>query len=64
MNTVYLDHALSVLRKQGSPVLDADVAGLSAFIRSHLGLVGHNSFVLPDLDGRPRPLREPTPDDL
>ncbi|WP_249645667.1 transposase [Nocardia sputi] len=63
-NTGYLDHALSVLRGHGYPVPDADVARLSAFIRAHLGLEGHHSFVLPDLDGRPWPLRAPaTPDD-
>ena len=43
----------------GYPVLDADAARLSAFIRTHLGLDGHYSFVLPDLGGRPRPLRDP-----
>lgn len=58
-NTVYLDHAVTMLREQGYPVLDDDVARLSAFIRAHLGLDGHYSFVLPDLGGRPRPLRDP-----
>ncbi|MEV0044856.1 Tn3 family transposase [Nocardia rhamnosiphila] len=50
-NTVYLDQAVGVLREQGYPVLDADVARLSAFIRSHLGLDGHYSFVLPSWVG-------------
>ncbi|WP_458687573.1 Tn3 family transposase [Nocardia tengchongensis] len=58
-NTVYLDHAVTELRAQGYPVLDEDMARLSAFIRTHLGLDGHYSFVLPDLGGRPRPLRDP-----
>lgn len=57
-NTVYLNHAIEALREQGYPVLDTDVARLSAFIRSHLGLDGHYSFVLPDLGGV-RPLRDP-----
>ena len=48
-NTVYLDHAVTILREQGYPVLDDDVARLSAFIRTYLGLDGHYSFVLPDL---------------
>ncbi|WP_433562961.1 Tn3 family transposase [Nocardia sp. CA-151230] len=58
-NTVYLDHAVMPLRAQGYPVLDDDVARLSAFIRAHPGLDGHYSFVGPDLGGRPRPLRNP-----
>ncbi|MFI9535512.1 Tn3 family transposase [Nocardia fusca] len=58
-NTVYLNHALGVLREQSYPVLDADTERLSAFIRSHLGLDGHYSFVLPELGGRVRPLRDP-----
>ncbi|WP_327116148.1 transposase [Nocardia sp. NBC_01730] len=58
-NTVYLDHALSVLREPGYPLCDADVARLLAFIRAHLGLEGHYSFLLPDLRGRRRPLRDP-----
>jgi TnpA family transposase len=63
-NTVYLDHAVKQLREQGCPVLEADEARLSAFIRAHLGLEGHYSFVLPGLGGRPRPLRDPEgPDD-
>ncbi|MEV0111340.1 Tn3 family transposase [Nocardia sp. NPDC050799] len=57
-NTVYLNQALGALREQGYPVLDADVERLSAFIRSHLGLDGHYSFVLPELGGRVRPLRD------
>ncbi|MEV6140140.1 hypothetical protein AB0L63_29665 [Nocardia sp. NPDC051990] len=35
------------------------LARLPAFIRAHLGLDGRYSFVLPDLDGRPRPLHNP-----
>lgn len=58
-NTVYLDHTVRTLRQQGYPVLDTDVARLSAFIRTHLGLEGHYSFMLPDLGGQPRPLRNP-----
>ena len=33
-NTVYLDHALDQLRGQGYPVLDADVARLSPYMRN------------------------------
>ncbi|MEV4123928.1 hypothetical protein [Nocardia sp. NPDC049707] len=45
--------------EQGYPVLDADVARLSAFIRARLGRDGHYSFALPDLGGPPRPPRYP-----
>ena len=63
-NTVYLDTALNHLRAQGYPVLDADVVRLSAFIRSHIAIDGHYAFVLPDLGGTHRPLRDPdNPDD-
>lgn len=58
-NTVNLNHAIEALREQGYSVLDTDVERLSAFIRSHLGLDGHYSFVLPDLGGVVRPLRDP-----
>ena len=58
-NTVYLDRALDQLRAQDYPVLDADVARLSAFIRDHIGIDGHYSFNLPDLGGTHRPLRDP-----
>lgn len=62
-NTVYLDRALTQLRDQGYPVLDEDVARLSAFMRRHIGVDGHYSFVLPDLSGAHRPLRDPQADD-
>jgi TnpA family transposase len=58
-NTVYLDRALTVLREQGYPVLDEDVARLSAYIRKHINVVGHYSFRLPDLGGAWRELRDP-----
>ncbi|MCX0273361.1 transposase [Nocardia zapadnayensis] len=58
-NTIYLDRALDQLRDQGYPVLDADVARLSALIRSHIGFDGHYAFHLPDLGGLHRPLRDP-----
>jgi hypothetical protein len=37
-NTVYLDRALAELRKQGYPVLDEDVARLSAYLRKHINV--------------------------
>jgi TnpA family transposase len=40
-NTVYPDHALTALRDQGHPVLDADVARLSAYVRRHINVHGH-----------------------
>ncbi|WP_326969038.1 Tn3 family transposase [Arthrobacter sp. CG_A4] len=58
-NTVYLDRVLDALRATGYPVLDADVARLSPYMRKHINVHGHYSFLLPELlDGR-RPLRDP-----
>jgi hypothetical protein len=61
-NTIYLDHALAVLREQGRPVREADAARLSVYQHAHLNVHGHYSFVLPDLAGGRRPLRNPNPD--
>ncbi|MET3173912.1 UNVERIFIED_ORG: hypothetical protein ABIB52_001757 [Arthrobacter sp. UYCu721] len=58
-NTVYLDHALTALREQGYPVLDADVVRPSAYARRHINVPGHYSFQLPDLAGGRRTLRDP-----
>lgn len=58
-NTVYMDRALAQLRAQGYPVLQDDVAHLSAYIRRHINVHGHYSFRLPDLGGAWRALREP-----
>jgi TnpA family transposase len=63
-NTVYLDHALDQLRATGYPVLDADVARLSPYMRRHINFHGHYSFAIPDLRGARRALRDPdAPDD-
>ena len=62
--TVYLDAAVRQLRAQGYPVLDEDMARLSPFVSSHLGIHGTYSFVLPDLGlGAIRELRDPDQDD-
>ncbi|MET8351578.1 Tn3 family transposase [Micromonospora sp. NPDC005206] len=59
-NTLYLDLALAGLRAQGYPVLYADVARLSPYVRHHIRVHGHYTFTLPDLGGRTyRPLRDP-----
>lgn len=57
-NTRYLDAALHQLRAQGYPILDEDVARLSPFAHGHLNVTGTYSFVLPDLAGGLRPLRD------
>jgi hypothetical protein len=58
--TVYLDAAVRQFRAQGYPVLDEDLARLSPFVSSHLGVHGTYSFVLPDLaPGAIRQLRDP-----
>jgi TnpA family transposase len=58
-NTLYLDYALTTLRAQGHPVLDADADRLSAYQHRHINVHGHYSFALPDLGGARRPLRDP-----
>jgi len=60
-NTRYMNAALDQLRAQGHPVLDADVARLSPLIRKHLNVHGRYSFLLPELPGDLRSLRDPTP---
>ncbi|MEU4532888.1 hypothetical protein AB0F49_32105 [Micromonospora ureilytica] len=53
------DRALTDLRGQSYPVLDDNVARLSAYTRRHINVHGHYSFRLPDLGGAWRPLRDP-----
>ena len=58
--TVYLDAAVRQLKAQGYPVRDQDMARLSPFVNTHLGVHGTYSFVLPDLaPGAIRDLRDP-----
>jgi len=62
--TVYLDAAVRLIRAQGYPVLEEDMARLSLFVRRHLGVHGTYSFVLPDLaPGAIRELRKPDASD-
>lgn len=61
-NTFYINAALDQLRAQGYPVLDADVARLSPFVRRHLNVHGKYSFALPELPGGLRALRDPDAD--
>ena len=63
--TVYLDAAVRQLRVQGYPVREEDMARLSPFVSSHLGIHGTYTFILPDLaPGAIRELRDPAaPDD-
>ncbi|QKW36176.1 Tn3 family transposase [Actinomadura sp. NAK00032] len=58
--TVYLDAAVRQLKAQGYPVRDEDMARLSPFVHSHLGVHGTYTFALPDLaPGAIRDLRDP-----
>ena len=58
--TVYLDAAVRQLRAQGYQVREEDMARLSPFVSTHLGVHGAYSFVLPDLaSGAIRELRDP-----
>ena len=60
-NTIYIDAALSQLRKEGYPVQDKDVARLWPFCHEHINLLGRYSFAVPDAvtRGELRPLRSP-----
>ncbi len=64
-NTVYMNAALCELRAQRHPVLDEDVRRLHPFRRRHLAVTGDYSFLLPQLEGKLRELRDPArhPDD-
>jgi hypothetical protein len=62
-NTVYMNAALDQLRAAGHPVLDEDAVRLSPFVRRHLGVHGDYSFLLPELAGTLRELRDPDSDD-
>ncbi|MFD8531755.1 Tn3 family transposase [Streptosporangium canum] len=58
--TVYLDAAVRRLKAQGYPVRTEDMARLSPFVHSHLGVHGTYTFALPDLaPGAIRDLRDP-----
>ncbi len=58
--TVYLDAAVRQLKAQGYPVREEDMARLSPFVHSHLGVHGTYTFALPDLaPGAIRELRDP-----
>ena len=61
-NTVYMNAALGQLRATGHPALAEDVARLSPFVRRHLGVHGDYSFLLPELAGNLRELRDPHSD--
>lgn len=47
------------LRAVGYPVRDEDVVHLSPFARKHINVNGHYSFLLPDMPGGRRQLRDP-----
>ncbi|GAA5065178.1 TnpA family transposase [Thermocatellispora tengchongensis] len=58
--TVYLDAAVRRLKAQGYPVREEDMARLSPFVHSHLGVHGTYTFALPELaPGAIRDLRDP-----
>ena len=61
-NTIDTNAALDQLRATGRPVLDADVVRLSPFVRRHLGVHGAYAFLLPELAGNLRELRDPHSD--
>lgn len=57
--TRYLDAAITALRDEGYEVRDEDAARLSPFVRGHTNMLGRYSFLLPELAGSLRPLRDP-----
>jgi len=63
-NTIYMDAALSQLRREGYPVRDEDedAARLSPLVHDHINVLGRYSFAVPDAvtRGELRPLRDPT----
>ena len=59
-NTTYINAALCQLRALGYPVRDEEVARLHPFRRRHLRVHGDYSFLLPELGGQLRELRDPT----
>ena len=57
---MYLDAAVRKLKARGYPVREEDMARLSPFVSSQLGVHGSYSFILPDLaPGAIRELRDP-----
>jgi hypothetical protein len=57
-NTRYIDAGLNQLRALGYEVRDEDAARLSPFAHAQLNVTGTYSFLLPDLAGGLRPLRD------
>ena len=57
--TRYLDAAVRELRAGGYPVRDEDAARLCPFIHKHLNVGGRYTFMVPDLRGGLRSLRDP-----
>ena len=64
-NTIYMDAAITQLRREGLPVRDDDVARLWPFVHEHINFLGRYSFAVPDAvsRGELRPLRVPDDSD-
>jgi TnpA family transposase len=60
-NTIYIDAALTQLRKEGHRINEDDVRRLSPFVRGHINLLGRYTFLVSDevKRGELRPLRDP-----
>jgi hypothetical protein len=54
-----MNASLEKLRASGYPVHAEDVARLSPFVFKHLNVHGHYFFLLPDMPGGLRELRDP-----
>lgn len=59
-NTIYMNAALDQLRKEKFPIQDEDVARLSPLFYTHINMMGHYSFSVPESvsKGELRPLRD------
>ncbi len=65
-NTIYMQEALSHLRKSGETPEDEHLARLSPLIHGHINMLGHYTFSLPDdiLKGELRPINFNTDNEL
>lgn len=61
-NTVYLDAAVTALRTERYPILEADLARLSPYVRRHINVHGRYAFPTSAAGRGLRVLRDPDAD--
>ncbi|EOJ6167465.1 Tn3 family transposase, partial [Escherichia coli] len=47
-NTLYMEEALSWMRRNGEEIIDEDIARLSPLMHGHINMLGHYTFTLPE----------------